>query len=98
MSILHILQFAGYGIFLTADSVLLVFALGPKRSRPFINALHFFISIGFLMGTFLVQPFLPGGTRAAICAGRESGELNLNNPCLLQIFRIDREHYKHDPT
>jgi len=66
------LQFAGYGIFLTADSVLLVFALGPKRSRPFINALHFFISIGFLMGTFLVQPFLPGGTRAAICAGRES--------------------------
>ena len=98
VSILHILQFAGYGIFLTADSVLLVFALGPKRSRPFINALHFFISIGFLMGTFLVQPFLPGGTRAAICAGRESGELNLNNPCLLQIFKIDRQHYKRDPT
>ena len=73
------MQFAGYGIFLTADSVLLVFALGPKRSRPFINALHFFISIGFLMGTFLVQPFLPGGTRAAICAGRESGDVATGN-------------------
>ena len=78
--------------------MLLVFALGPKRSRPFINALHFFISIGFLIGTFLVQPFLPGGTEAAICAGRESGELDLNIICLLQIFRIDRERYKHDPT
>ena len=62
--------------------MLLVFALGPKRSRPFINALHFFISIGFLIGTFLVQPFLPGGTEAAICAGRESGELDLNIICL----------------
>ena len=79
MSTYHIIQFAGYGIFLTADSVLLVFALGPKRSRPFINALHFFISIGFLMGTFLVQPFLPGGTRAAICAGRESGDVATGN-------------------
>ena len=74
VTILHLLQFAGYGIFVTADSVLLVLALGPKRSQPFINALHFFISIGFLVGTFLVRPFLPDGTRAAICAGRESGD------------------------
>jgi len=40
---------------------LLVFTLGPEKSRPFINALHFFISIGYLIGTFLVQPFLPSG-------------------------------------
>ena len=48
-------QFLGYGIFVTADSVLLVYTLGPVKSRPFINALHFFISVGFLFGTFLVQ-------------------------------------------
>ena len=52
-------QFLGYGLFLTADSVVLVFTLGPEGSRPFIGAQHFFISIGFLTGTFLVQPFLP---------------------------------------
>ena len=99
VAILHFLQFAGYGIFVTADSVLLVLALGPKRSQPFINALHFFISIGFLVGTFLVRPFLPDGTRAAICAGPESGDdLNLDIICELQIFRIKREYYKCDPA
>lgn len=67
-------QFLGYGIFLTADSILLVFSLGPEKSRPFINALHFFISIGFLMGTFLVQPFLPPSSDK-VCAA----SLN-NNP------------------
>ena len=36
-------QFLGYGIFLTADSILLVFTLGPERSRPYQQALHFFI-------------------------------------------------------
>jgi len=50
-------QFLSYGLFLTADSILLVFTLGPEKSRPFINALHFFISCGFLLGTFLVQHF-----------------------------------------
>lgn len=55
-------QFLSYGIFITSDSILLVFTLGPERSRPFINALHFFISIGFLLGTFLVQPFLPASS------------------------------------
>jgi len=60
------IQFLCYGIFLTGDSILLVFSLGPEKSRPFINTLHFFISIGFLLGTFLVQPFLPG-TREKVC-------------------------------
>jgi hypothetical protein len=55
-------QFLSYGIFITSDSILLVFTLGPEKSRPFINALHFFISIGFLLGTFLVQPFLPASS------------------------------------
>jgi len=59
-------QFLSYGLFLTADSILLVFTLGPEKSRPFINALHFFISCGFLLGTFLVQPFLPS-MRDQVC-------------------------------
>ena len=46
---------------------MLVFTLGPERSRPFIGALHFFISIGFLTGTFLVQPFLPS-KRETVCS------------------------------
>jgi len=60
-------QFLGYGLFLTADSIVMVFTLGPEKSRPFIGAMHFFISIGFLSGTFLVQPFLPS-KRETICA------------------------------
>ena len=64
-----IVKFLSYGIFLTSDSILLVFTLGPEKSRPFINALHFFISIGFLLGTFLVQPFLPA-TSDKVCSGQ----------------------------
>ena len=52
---------------MTADSIVLVFTLGPDRSRPYISALHFFVSIGFLTGTFLVQPFLPS-KRDTVCA------------------------------
>lgn len=68
-------QFLGYGTFLTADSVLIVYTLGPHKSRPFINALHFFISVGFLLGTFLVQPFLPDTSSAGqreVCSGKHS--------------------------
>ena len=51
------------------------------------------------IGTFLVQPFLPGGTRAAICAGRESGELEMNIFDLLKICRgWDWERNKRDRT
>ena len=39
-----------------------MFSLGPEKSRPFINALLFFLSIGFLLGTLLVQPFLPASS------------------------------------
>ena len=51
---------------MTADSIVLVFTLGPEGSRPFIGAQHFFVSIGFLTGTFLVQPFLPS-KRETVC-------------------------------
>jgi len=75
-------KFLSYGIFITSDSILLVFTLGPERSRPFINALHFFISIGFLLGTFLVQPFLPASSDK-VCSSQtqisKDRELNLTN-------------------
>ena len=48
---------------------MLVFTLGPEKSRPFINALHFFISIGYLIGTFLVQPFLPS-SKDKVCTSQ----------------------------
>jgi len=76
-------QFLSYGIFITSDSILLVFSLGPEKSRPFINALHFFISIGFLLGTFLVQPFLPASSDK-VCSSqtqnfKDSSDFNLTN-------------------
>ena len=38
---------------------LVVYTMGPIRSRPFTMALHSVIGIGFLAGTFMVKPFLP---------------------------------------
>lgn len=79
------IQFLCYGIFLTGDSVLLVYTLGPEKSRPFINTLHFFISIGFLLGTFLVQPFLPE-TREKVCRSKElESQLISGNASLADI-------------
>ena len=54
-----------------------MFTLGPEKSRPFINALHFFISIGFLLGTFLVQPFLPA-TSDKVCSGQTKDNADEN--------------------
>ena len=38
---------------------MVVYTMGPVRSRPFTMAVHSVIGIGFLAGTFLVKPFLP---------------------------------------
>ena len=47
------------GAYITADTSLVVFTMGPIKSRPFTFALHSLVGIGFLAGTFLVKPFLP---------------------------------------
>ena len=47
------------GLFDTADNSLIVYMLGPKKSRPFTQSLHAFVGVGFIIGSFLVQPFLP---------------------------------------
>ena len=49
----------GLGLFDTADNSLMIFMLGPKTSRPFTQSLHAFVGVGFVVGSFLVQPFLP---------------------------------------
>jgi len=55
----RLVQNLAVGAFLTADSSLVVYLLGPTKSRPFTMALHALIGAGFLASTFLVRPFLP---------------------------------------
>lgn len=52
------------GGFITADCAMLVFTMGPVRSRPFTNALHAFVGVGFFISSFVVKPFLPEDDKA----------------------------------
>ena len=47
------------GLFDTADNSLMVYMFGPKKSRPFTQSVHAFVGVGFVLGSVLVQPFLP---------------------------------------
>ena len=38
---------------------MVVYTMGPIKSRPFTMAVHSVIGVGFLAATFLVKPFLP---------------------------------------
>ena len=65
------------GAFITADASIVVYTMGPHKSRPFTNALHAMVGVGFLFGTFLVRPFLPTDATAAktrndVCIGTSS--------------------------
>jgi hypothetical protein len=64
MTIIGIHRFL-IGSFNIADCTLPVYMMGPKLCRPFTNAVHAIIRLGFLGGAFLVQPFLPGDATAA---------------------------------
>ena len=33
--------------------------LGPERSAPYMQALKAFVGVGFMLGSLIVQPFLP---------------------------------------
>lgn len=90
-------QFLSYGIFLTADSILLVFTLGPEKSRPFINALHFFISIGFLIGTFLVQPFLPASSNK-VCQTSSTLNMTIEEDTSTSESLDDSDAVDYDPV
>merc|ERR1712241_125809 len=55
----RLVQILSLGAFCTADASLIVYLLGPEKSRPFTMAFHALIGAGFLAATFLVRPFLP---------------------------------------
>ncbi len=59
LAVVRITQYFALGSFITADASMIVYTMGPVTSRPFTNALHAFVGVGFFAGTFLVRPFLP---------------------------------------
>ncbi len=62
---------------LTSDSSMIVYTMGPVTSRPYTSAMHAFIGVGFLVGSFLVRSFLPGDETTdrkkteAVCGGED---------------------------
>ena len=57
--VIKMLQAIVLGIFITVDAAMLVYIMGPVRSRPFTNILHTSVGVGFWLGTIVVRPFLP---------------------------------------
>ncbi|XP_040577207.1 sodium-dependent glucose transporter 1A isoform X1 [Lepeophtheirus salmonis] len=47
------------GAFMTADASLIIYTMGPIKSRPFTNAIHAICGVGCFLGTILARPFLP---------------------------------------
>ena len=77
------LQNVALGAYITADASLIVYTMGPVRSRPFTNALHACVGVGFLIATFLVRPFLPDDgaaekERDAVCGRANQTETVIN--------------------
>jgi len=62
------------GMFDTADNSLMVHMFGPVKSRPFTQSVHAFVGVGFLLGSALVQPFLPESNSgsASVCPSANS--------------------------
>merc|ERR1712226_1423832 len=63
------------GLFDTADNSLMVYIFGPIKSRPFTQSVHAFVGVGFVLGSVLVQPFLPESNSgdASVCPGDSAG-------------------------
>ena len=74
----RLVQFVCQGMYVTADCITVVLCMGPVISRPFTMALHATIGMGFLLATFIVQPFLPNmsGEMAqdTVCGTERTGE------------------------
>ena len=88
----------GLGLFDTADNSLIVYMLGPNKSRPFTQSLHAFVGVGFIIGSFLVQPFLPSESdeNSTVCPGVEEKNATVGNEYVpsLTILQVtgDRFH------
>ena len=87
------------GAFITADASIVVYTMGPHKSRPFTNALHAMVGVGFLFGTFLVRPFLPTDATAAkdrdeVCIGTSSNSnSNSTNTALVDPEAVEEDEY-----
>jgi len=56
----------------TASNSLVLFMLGPDRSRPYTQSLHAFVGMGFVLGSLIVRPFLPEKEdSSSVCDGFE---------------------------
>lgn len=92
--IARLLQNFCLGAYITADTSLVVYTLGPIKSRPFTFALHSLIGVGFLAATFLVKPFLPeddDNDDRSICALNQTttvGDDSPHNEPLLGVPKI----------
>ena len=75
----------GLGLFDTADNSFIVYMLGPTKSRPFTQSLHAFVGVGFILGSFLVQPFLPeeNTNDMAVCPGLNATKHDRYTPTLI---------------
>ena len=51
--------------------------MGPVRSRPYTMMIHLLVGVGFLVGSFVVRPFLPG-------SGEQGEERDYQAVCVLQ--------------
>lgn len=57
--ILRLVQNFALGSYITADAAMYVYTMGPIRSRPFTNALHAAVGVGFFLSSWVTRPFLP---------------------------------------
>ena len=85
------------GAFITADASIVVYTMGPHKSRPLTNALHAMVGVGFLFGTFLVRPFLPADATAAkdrdeVCMGASSNS-NSTNAVTVDPDAVEEDEY-----
>jgi len=88
------------GCFDTADNSLMVYTMGPVKSRPFTQSLHACVGVGFVLGSLLVQPFLPvsnTGSSDVCLSGNSSTSISNFTDTPLHEF-VDTEDSLGDPT
>ncbi|XP_023332152.1 sodium-dependent glucose transporter 1A isoform X2 [Eurytemora carolleeae] len=97
----RLIQHFMLGAFITADASLIVFLIGPEKSRPFTMFLHAVIGSGFLAATILVRPFLPSEesvNKDTLCnrinttLERTKDELSLINPEPNSFLFMEEDH------
>eukprot|EP00096_Caligus_rogercresseyi_P010433 TRINITY_DN3803_c0_g1_i1.p1 TRINITY_DN3803_c0_g1~~TRINITY_DN3803_c0_g1_i1.p1 ORF type:complete len:477 (+),score=108.72 TRINITY_DN3803_c0_g1_i1:145-1575(+) len=71
MGVARFIQCFCIGAFMTADASLIIYTMGPFKSRPFTNAIHAICGAGCFLGTLLARPFLPPSNEdvSDICSG-----------------------------